>query len=286
MTARHLMRIRTIKPDFYSDEDLCELPALTRILFTGLWGLADREGRLEYRPKFIKVKVLPYDEADISVMLESLRSCGFIQIYEVSGREYVQIISFRKHQRIMGKESETESELPSPPPERRASKKREKSGNTGENSGINGEAPENAGRERKGKERKGKENAPESPVALIPGRRDPPLQTKFVEGFQAVYQEVTGQPFKIDKHHWVIASRLVKAYGYEPCVEKARILGEMCRDRSSWFTKDGYASFTLETLSNKWNNIIQGGAQTKEDEFIAELRKQEALRADFNNSPQ
>lgn len=268
------MRIRTIKPEFYSDEDLCELPALTRILFTGLWGLSDCEGRQEYRPKFIKVQVLPYDNCEIESMLEQLRSAGFIKIYSVGDREYIQVVNFKTHQRIMGKEAENQSKLPPPPSDETSKKKIKKRGNNGENSGINGEASENAGKEGKGKEKEGKEISAQS--AAPPAR---PLHVQFVEGFQSVYQSATGSPFKIDTAHWVIADRLVKNYGYEECVRKAKVLGVLCQQRSAWFTKDGPASFTLETLSSKWNSIIpESIPKTKESEVLSELKKREEMR--------
>lgn len=109
--------------------------------------------------------------------------------------------------------------------------------------------------------------------------REPALHVKFVEGFQQVYQEMTGAPFKIDRKHWVIAATLVKQYGYDPCVLKARTLGALCRDRAAWFTKEGLGSFNLETLSSKWNNIIPQAMQpSKEDELRAEIKKREEMR--------
>ncbi len=39
-----MARARNIKPGFFDNEILGELPALTRLLFIGLWCLADREG--------------------------------------------------------------------------------------------------------------------------------------------------------------------------------------------------------------------------------------------------
>lgn len=101
----------------------------------------------------------------------------------------------------------------------------------------------------------------------------------FVEGFKSVYQEVTGAPFKVDQKHWVIAASLVKAHGTDECVKKAKTLGVLCRDRSAWFTKDGFASFTLETLSSKWNSIIpESIPPTEKDQLLAELKKREEMR--------
>ena len=53
-----MARTRSIKPSFFDNEILGDLPPLTRLLFIGLWGIADREGRLEDRPKRIKKELL------------------------------------------------------------------------------------------------------------------------------------------------------------------------------------------------------------------------------------
>ena len=54
-----MARARNIKPAFFKNETLVELPVETRLLFIGLWTLADREGRLEDRPKRIKMEIYP-----------------------------------------------------------------------------------------------------------------------------------------------------------------------------------------------------------------------------------
>ena len=70
---------------------------LGRILFQGLWCMADREGRLEDRPLRIKVEVLPYDKCDIDKLLGTLAPV-FITRYMVNGNNYIQINNFNKHQ--------------------------------------------------------------------------------------------------------------------------------------------------------------------------------------------
>ena len=54
-----MARARNIKPGLFSNEVIAELPAFDRLLFIGLWCLADREGRLEDRPKRIKMELFP-----------------------------------------------------------------------------------------------------------------------------------------------------------------------------------------------------------------------------------
>ncbi len=60
-----MARIRTIKPQFFLNEELAELPAMVRLLFIGLWTQADREGRLLDRPKRLKAEIFPYDNFDV-----------------------------------------------------------------------------------------------------------------------------------------------------------------------------------------------------------------------------
>lgn len=92
------MRARNIKPGFFQNDELAELLPLTRILFAGLWCLADRSGRLEDRPKRIHAEVLPYDDCDTDNMLDTLAKHNFIIRYEVEGQKYIQIPQFKRHQ--------------------------------------------------------------------------------------------------------------------------------------------------------------------------------------------
>lgn len=94
-----MARARNIKPSIMDNEDLAELEPLTRLLFVYLWMLADREGRLEDRPKRIAAQALAYDRnADVSMMLDKLQSSGFIERYEANGIACIQIKAFAKHQ--------------------------------------------------------------------------------------------------------------------------------------------------------------------------------------------
>lgn len=107
-----MSRSRNIKPGFFKNDLLAECPALARLLFAALWCEADREGRLEDRPKRIKAACLPYDECDIDALLSSLHQKGFIVRYVVDGIGYIAIPEFLSHQKPHMKEAA--STIPAP----------------------------------------------------------------------------------------------------------------------------------------------------------------------------
>lgn len=95
-----MARIRTIKPDFWTDEKIVELSAFARLLFIGLWNFADDDGRMQFSPRKIMMQVLPADSLDSSALFGEIRSKSMIDIYVVDGVEYLEIKNFSKHQKI------------------------------------------------------------------------------------------------------------------------------------------------------------------------------------------
>lgn len=107
-----MARSRNIKPGFFRNETLVELPYETRLLFIGLWTIADREGRLEDRPKRIKMELFPADDLNVDTCLQALHDSGFILRYQVEDVWYIQVVNFHKHQNPHHKEQE--STIPAP----------------------------------------------------------------------------------------------------------------------------------------------------------------------------
>lgn len=100
-----MARARNIKPGFFTNDVLAELPPLARLLFAGLWTLCDREGRAEDRPKRIRAEVLAYDDCDCDALLQALHDKGFIRRYEVAGTRVIQVLAWDKHQNPHMKEA-------------------------------------------------------------------------------------------------------------------------------------------------------------------------------------
>jgi hypothetical protein len=93
-----MARARNIKPGFFKNEELAECSLAARLCFAGLWTLADREGRLEDRPKRIKGELFPFDTFEVEPLLQELARQGFILRYEVDGQRCIQISKFTAHQ--------------------------------------------------------------------------------------------------------------------------------------------------------------------------------------------
>ncbi|SDI06821.1 hypothetical protein [Pseudomonas panipatensis] len=105
-----MARARNIKPSFFKNEDLADLHPFDRLLFIGLWCLADREGRLEDRPRRIKIELFPGDSYDVEIGLANLLGKGFIERYEVASLSVISLPNFVRHQSPHS--TEKDSELP------------------------------------------------------------------------------------------------------------------------------------------------------------------------------
>lgn len=102
-----MARARNIKPGFCRNEDLAECSVWARLCFALLPMLADREGRLEDRPKRIKGELFPFDSVEVDPLLMELEQHGLIARYVVSGLGLIQILGFRKHQNPHHREPES-----------------------------------------------------------------------------------------------------------------------------------------------------------------------------------
>lgn len=89
-------RARLLKPSFFTNDALGEVEPLGRLLFAGLWCLADREGRLHDRPRRIKAEILPYDQVDVDHLLDELARRSFVVRYAVAGERFIQVTAFAR----------------------------------------------------------------------------------------------------------------------------------------------------------------------------------------------
>lgn len=158
-----MARIRTIKPTFWTDEDMAEVSEAACLLAIGLLNYADDEGYFNANPKLIKAAVFPLREpsGSIPVLLQELSDCGYIRLFSAqNGKRFGLIINFTKHQVINKKTISKIKEMDLIP----------------ENYGSDtGELP--PGKEGKGKERNIKttlSGAREKNFIPVPEAEDPP----------------------------------------------------------------------------------------------------------------
>lgn len=103
-----MARIRTIKPEFFTSADIIALSPLARLFYVSLWCEADREGLLTWNTETLKYRYFPKDKIDIEATGQELVDAGLIVILQGSdGKEYAEIPSFKIHQVINNRESES-----------------------------------------------------------------------------------------------------------------------------------------------------------------------------------
>lgn len=95
-----MARLRTIKPEFWTDDAVTDCSLIARLLFIGIWNFADDYGNLDRSAKQIKAKVFPLDDIDCEPLLVDLITHGLLIEYSVSGKKYLHIPGFTKHQLI------------------------------------------------------------------------------------------------------------------------------------------------------------------------------------------
>lgn len=98
-----MSRIRTVKPDFWTSEQVMGCCRDSRLLFIGMWNFADDSGVLPASIQRIRAQVLPGDDIsleNIRRLITELRNSGLIEEYDVEGKVYWKITGFTKHQRI------------------------------------------------------------------------------------------------------------------------------------------------------------------------------------------
>lgn len=102
-----MARIRTIKPEFFTSEDIVSLSPLARLFYVSLWCEADKAGRFEWKPKTFKLRYLPGDSCDVDMLAQELFDAGLVVLYSAGGKTFADIPTFAKHQVINNRESES-----------------------------------------------------------------------------------------------------------------------------------------------------------------------------------
>ena len=239
-----MARIRTVKPDFYRHEGLQDLEASNpgyycMLVFSGLWGHCDKSGRFEWKPRMLKLDILPFLEFSMEETLSLLDGAKFVRRYTVGGREYGVIESFAEHQRIGGKEAQEPSKFPEPP---------------SINSGSNGEAEvkqqvlqEGKGREKEGKGSKPPKFSPEL-LPLPVGLSD----AKWLE--------------------WLNYRRARRLTMLEPTIRKQLEMLADCQTRGH-----PAAEIIDLSISSGWQGLFEPKARGSQNQTVADKREEVSM---------
>lgn len=95
-------RYRTVKPEFWSSEQVMECSPNARLAFIGMWNFCDDAGRHRASLKTLKAEVFPSDPItcdEIGKWIFELVTNGLLDEYEVDGERYWQVTGW-KHQKI------------------------------------------------------------------------------------------------------------------------------------------------------------------------------------------
>lgn len=107
-------RIRSIKPEFFTDPKLARVSVEARFLFIGVWTEADDEGKLLDSAKLLAGSLFPHDkkitERVVEVWLKELEKLGVICRYAVESVAYILVTNWH-HQKIA---HPTRSRIPNP----------------------------------------------------------------------------------------------------------------------------------------------------------------------------
>jgi hypothetical protein len=114
-----MARIRNIKPEFFSHEELQDMevehPELHPMLvFSALWTQCEWSGVFHWSIRKLKLAILPFLEYDLENALCYLEQHGFIKRFVRDDKEYGYVYNFVKYQAISGKEKEQGLKYPAP----------------------------------------------------------------------------------------------------------------------------------------------------------------------------
>lgn len=98
-----MARIRTIKPEFWTSEQIVSCSREARLLFIGLWNFSDDAGIHPKSYKRLKMEVFPGDdctEQDLQHWMNELIAGGLIIEYLIEQKYYWQVTGWKNHQKI------------------------------------------------------------------------------------------------------------------------------------------------------------------------------------------
>lgn len=97
-----MARIRTIKPEFWTDSFMVQLPPLARLIYIALWTAADDHGFLPDEPERLAMEVMPKEDGLVfDDWMQLFEASGRIELMaDEAGSTFYRISKWEKHQRV------------------------------------------------------------------------------------------------------------------------------------------------------------------------------------------
>lgn len=96
-----MARIRSIKPEIWTDPDFCDLSLAARLFFIGTFNFADDWGLLIDDPRRLKLQIFPADDIDPHGLVDELIEARFLErLTAPDGSEVLLVRTFTVHQKI------------------------------------------------------------------------------------------------------------------------------------------------------------------------------------------
>src|SRR3990172_2184332 len=96
-----IMTRRMLDSAIWANENFASLPPMARLLQIGIVSFADDQGRMKAHPVYLRSQIFPYDDMDaesITIWLTMLAAHETVVLYEVDGKQYLQLVNWWKYQ--------------------------------------------------------------------------------------------------------------------------------------------------------------------------------------------
>ena len=100
LQGNRVARIRTVKPEFWTSEQIVSCSMPTRLLFIGMWNFCDDNGVHPASASRLKMEVFPGDNIEVENMIKELITKGLLAEYQVDGKNFWIVTGWKKHQKI------------------------------------------------------------------------------------------------------------------------------------------------------------------------------------------
>lgn len=97
-----MARIRSIKPEFWLNEDLAALSEHARLMAIALLNYADDAGCFLANPNLVRAACFPFEDHSKKVLgsLQELSQIGYVEVRDCDGKAIGRVVKFNDHQRI------------------------------------------------------------------------------------------------------------------------------------------------------------------------------------------